>query len=163
LANDLRLVRQECDWASVRFDDAAVADYFDEQVEAGRRPEQFGRIWIHTHPGNSPTPSGTDEATFERVFGGCDWAVMLILACGGQSYARLKFKAGPGLAIVASVDVDLDSEYPATDRAAWEQEYQACVTRAPEPSIEFEDLTAFRLDPSERDAWGGNRWPEDLF
>ena len=26
---------------------------FDEQVDAGLKPEQFGRIWLHTHPGNA--------------------------------------------------------------------------------------------------------------
>ena len=58
--------------------------------------EQFGRIWVHTHPGNCPQPSSVDEETFARVFGRTDWAVMFILARGGQSYARLRFHVGPG-------------------------------------------------------------------
>jgi predicted PurR-regulated permease PerM len=33
----------------VAFDDAAVADFFDEQVDQGVVPERCGRIWIHTH------------------------------------------------------------------------------------------------------------------
>src|SRR3954466_16086599 len=40
LVQDIRLVRQECDWASVAFDDAAVADFFDEQVDRGLQPEE---------------------------------------------------------------------------------------------------------------------------
>ena len=92
LVEDVRLVRQTCDWASVAFDDAAVADFFDEQVDAGRQPEEFGRIWVHTHPGDSAGPSLTDEETFARVFGGCDWAVMLILARAARRYARLRVR-----------------------------------------------------------------------
>ena len=133
LLTDVRLVRQRCDWASVQFDDGAVADYFDEQVDAGRQPEKFGRVWVHTHPGESPSPSATDEETFGRVFGACQWAVMFILAQGGRSYARLTFGVGPGGRVDVPVEVDYGSEFPASDRGAWEAEYAACVERA-EPS-----------------------------
>ena len=58
LIEDVRLVRQYSTPVSVRFDDTAVADFFDEQVDRGRRPEQFARVWLHTHPGNSPIRAG---------------------------------------------------------------------------------------------------------
>lgn len=45
-------VKQETSAGSVVFDDAAVADFFDAQVDAGRRPEQFARVWLHSHPGD---------------------------------------------------------------------------------------------------------------
>jgi len=83
-------IKQMCSSVSVEFDDEAVADFFDEQVDLGRTPDQFFRIWAHTHPGDSPHPSGTDEETFQRVFGACDWAVMFILARGGSTYCRLR-------------------------------------------------------------------------
>src|SRR3954462_6782709 len=57
---DVQLIAQTCTWIHVEFDDEAVANFFDDQVDAGRRPECFGRLWLHTHPGNSPEPSGTD-------------------------------------------------------------------------------------------------------
>ena len=47
-------------------------------------------------PDDCPSPSSVDEETFARVFGGCDWAVMFILARGGATYARLRFNTGPG-------------------------------------------------------------------
>ena len=54
--DDIQLVRQTCTSVSVVFEDAAVAEFFDEQID-GRRPEQFARIWIHTHcAGSSETP-----------------------------------------------------------------------------------------------------------
>ena len=58
-------------------DDEAVSVFFEDQVDLGRKPEQFFRLWCHTHPGDSPDPSSIDEETFARVFGRCDWAVMV--------------------------------------------------------------------------------------
>ena len=86
LVEDIRLVRQQCSAVSVHFDDDAVADFFDEQVDEGRRPEQFGRIWVHTHPGQSAHPSGVDEETFSRCFGRADWAAMVHAAKVGAAH-----------------------------------------------------------------------------
>jgi hypothetical protein len=133
LIEDIVLVRQSCDWASVRFEDGAVADFFDRQVDAGRRPEEFGRVWVHTHPGQSPLPSVTDEETFERVFGACDWAVMYIVARGGASYARLRYSVGPRAEVVLPVEVAFDVPFDGADRDAWRREYDACVCAAPDP------------------------------
>ena len=79
VVEDLLVVKQATTSVSVAFDDIAVADLFDDMADAGIPPNRFARIWLHTHPGASATPSGLDE-TFRRVFGGCDWAVMGILA-----------------------------------------------------------------------------------
>lgn len=100
-----------------------MADFFDVQIDAGRQPEQCGRIWMHTHPGDCPLPSTTDERTFDRVFGNCDWAVMFILARRGQSYARLRFNQGPTAELEIPIDVDYDQPFAGTDFEAWEDEY----------------------------------------
>jgi hypothetical protein len=150
LVADVALVRQRCDWASVEFDDAAVADLFDRQVDAGRRPEEFARIWVHTHPGQSPQPSSTDEATYGRVFGRCDWAVMFILARNGATYARLRFGVGPGGELVIPVEVDFGAGFPAADPAAWRAEYDACVEPTREPWV-GQGARARRGDPFQWD------------
>ena len=163
LLADIVLVRQRCDWASVRFDDAAVADLFDQQIDGGRRPEEFARVWVHTHPGESPSPSATDEETFERVFGACDWAVMFILAQGGRSYARLRFGVGPGGSLEIPVEVDFAATFSASDHRAWAAAYAACVVRvepprdsspnlggpAPEDYDWFDDQPMLRSSPTE--------------
>lgn len=131
LIEDFVTVRQETSCVTVKFDDEAVADLFESQVEAGRTPGQFARIWLHTHPGNSAEPSGVDEETFARVFGGCDWTVMFILAKGGKTYARLRFNAGPGGEVLLPVAVDYHTPFSASDHEAWEAEYQLHVH--PEP------------------------------
>jgi proteasome lid subunit RPN8/RPN11 len=120
-------VKQDVTVASVSFDDQAVADFFEAQVDAGRKPEQFGRIWLHTHPGDSPVPSGTDELTFSRVFGSCQWAIMFVLARGGKSYARLRFNVGPGGNIVIPVEVDFTSAFGPSQSDEWEQEYKSNI------------------------------------
>jgi len=124
---DIAMVKQECTAAFVEFDDIAVADHFESQHEAGRQPAQVGRIWIHTHPGNSASPSGTDENTFSRVFGKCDWAIMLILARGGELYARLRYNVGVKSEMELPVEIDYSTEFPGSDHAAWTTQYTACV------------------------------------
>ena len=124
---DIELVRQTCDIASVAFDDASVADFFDRQMDAGRRPEQVGRIWVHTHPGSCPNPSGTDNETFVRVFGRSNWSVMFILARNGQTYARMEFHVGPGGSLLMQVGIDYGRPFPGSNHAAWEEEYLANV------------------------------------
>ena len=129
---DVRLVRQACTVVSVAFDDSSVAEFFDEQVDAGRRPEQFGRIWIHTHPGESAEPSFVDEETFARAFGNSDWSVMFILARGGKTYCRLQFSTGPGGGFQIPVAVDFDRDFAASDSKGWSLEYANCVRAADE-------------------------------
>lgn len=161
LVEDVRLVRQECSWAHVEFDDEAVAEFFDSEVDAGRRPEQFARVWIHTHPGDSPAPSNTDELTFARVFGRSDWAVMLILSRSGQTYARLRFNVGPGGEQLIPVEVDYGRPFEGSDFGAWQEEYLAHVRVPPAeptnsvsrtfstPEFECDDL----IDGGWRDTW----------
>ncbi len=138
-------VRQVCTAASVQFQDEAVAEFFEDQLEAGRRPEQCGRCWIHTHPGHSASPSGLDEQTFARVFGVCDWAVMAIVAKGGESYARLRCNVGPGAAQELPTRVDFTPPFHASNEEVWEAEYQAHVQVAPDEMFDlFEDI---EMDP----------------
>jgi proteasome lid subunit RPN8/RPN11 len=122
-----QIVRQTASSVHIAFDDEAVADFFEDAVDRGLQPRQFMRVWIHCHPADSAEPSETDEQTFERVFGDCDWAVMFILARGGAVYARLRFNAGPGGAIELPVEVDYSQQFPGADHDTWEAEYEANV------------------------------------
>jgi hypothetical protein len=124
---DFVTVKQQADWASIKFDDAAVADFFDRQVDLGRKPEQFARLWCHTHPGDSATPSSVDEECFARVFGKCDWAVMFVRGRTGKTYARLRFNVGPGGHGEIPVEVDWSKPFAGTDHAAWLAEYEANI------------------------------------
>ena len=145
---DIVIVKQTVSIVTVAFDDLAVADFFEQQVDLGRKPEQFARIWVHTHPGNSPTPSMTDEDTFQRVFGNCDWSVMFIVAQGGNTFARLRFGVGPGGDMKIPVCVDYSREFAGSDFKAWQTEYnqnvkeQRSMTPQKQQTAELEMLGA---------------------
>ncbi len=164
LVEDTQLVEQVCSVVSVEFDDDSVADFFDSQVDAGRQPEQFARIWIHTHPGASPSPSLTDEETFERCFGGVDWAVMHILAEEGNTYTRARFNVGPGAERRLRCRTVFGSEFPASDQEEWFQEYCDSVTLY-EP---FSRRGTFAVPLVEADDWweptpaAAERWGDSL-
>jgi hypothetical protein len=135
--DDLIVLRQATTMASVAFDDTAVANLFDHMADLGVPPHRFARVWLHTHPGASVTPSGTDEETFRRVFGACDWAVMGILGRTGRTYARLRFNAGPGGAMEIPTAVNWAEwpQYAAThlfeDIQLWQHEFESLVERVP--------------------------------
>lgn len=124
---DFVLVKQKVTGVSVSFEDESVANFFEEQVEAGRKPEQFARVWLHSHPGSSPEPSLTDEQTFNRVFGSCDWSVMCIVDQDSGTYARLRFNAGPAGEVKIPVCVDYGFEFDAADFEVWQHQYKANV------------------------------------
>jgi len=131
LVTDLVLVKQKVSTVSVSFEDESVANFFDEQVDLGRKPEQFSRIWLHTHPFDSPEPSAIDEDTFSNVFGRCDWSVMCILAQNSRTYARLRFSTGPGAELNIPVSIDYSIEFSESDFELWKQQYTANVFEDP--------------------------------
>lgn len=159
---DVCTVRQSCSLVSVEFDDDAVADYFEDQVDAGRSPEQFGRLWLHTHPGDSAEPSSLDEHTFAKVFGHCDWAVMFILARGGETFARLVVRDARSRVFLdrqLAVGVDWSSmtrEGFEFRPGAWLEEYTANVRAESEWSLTKSGPAApdaFRDSDAWLDAW----------
>ena len=139
---DIVALKQHVTAVSVQFEDNAVADYFDHCADAGISPSRCGRVWIHTHPGDSPEPSTVDEETFARVFGNCDWAIMAIIARGGASYARLTFTAGPGGSVLIPIRVD------------WEQLPDEFMTR---------EGTLDTLITGWMDEYATSIFPEDLW
>ena len=131
-ADPLRIVRlivprQYCTEISVRFDDESLADEFENLAEAGYSPLQFARVWLHTHPGDSATPSFVDEETFAKRFSDPDWAVMGILARSGASYARLCWNAVPQFEIELAVEVDFGGEFGGSRCDDWDNLYRERV------------------------------------
>lgn len=120
-------VKQEVTCVSVKFDDSAVADFFDAQVDLGRKPEQFARIWLHSHPGDSPEPSAIDEETFGRVFGHCQWAVLFVVAQDNKTYARLRFNVGPGGQVLIPTAIDYGHDFGPSNHELWDAEYTANI------------------------------------
>ena len=157
---DFVLVKQKVTAVSVSFEDESVADLFEDQVEAGRQPEQFARLWLHTHPGDSPEPSMTDEQTFARVFGSCDWSVMCVVAQDGGTYARLRFNAGPGGEVKIPVCVDYGYEFDAADFEVWKQQYLANVIEGTMFSLTGKSKSTSGKQQDETDIFGNNGFEE---
>lgn len=160
LVERIQTVEQHATPIGVEFVDGAVADFFEDQIEAGLHPSQFARIWVHTHPGDSPEPSGLDESTFARAFGRCDWSMMMILARSGDTYARLHFCAGPGGDLEIPVDVDFSVPFAGSDHESWDAEYVRNVhATGIEPfRREGSDLRGGGADGFEP-ATGSDDWP----
>ena len=135
-------MKQRVSVVSVEFDDTAVADYVDRCVDQGIVPQRCMRTWIHTHPGESPDPSSTDEQTHSRVFGACDWSIIFIIGRTGKTYARLSFAAGPGASMMLPVSVDW---------AAWPQ------------LVSDHADQILTLMEEWQDEYGRNIFPEDAF
>ncbi len=121
---EIHLVPQETTSVTVKFEDSGVADFTENMFEDGIHPRQCLRIWWHTHPGDSATPSFVDEDTFEKVFGKCSWSIMFILAEGGEHYARLQLRGDLEGSIILPVQVQRDMYYD----PEWAEEYDNFVT-----------------------------------
>ena len=141
LVVDFHLVSQLCDSAYCEFTDDGMVEFNDEMAEAGYHPQEYSRMWLHTHPGTSANPSGLDEETFTKQFGGMDWSAMLIVARGGQTYGRIRYAVCNAVdSIIGSKDrdttvdlaIDWSTEYTSTEHGQWDDEYDSMVTaRAP--------------------------------
>ena len=143
---DFITVKQEVTCVSVKFDDEAVANFFEDQVDLGKKPEEFARIWLHSHPGSSPVPSDVDEETFTRVFGACQWAVMLIVAQNDKTYAKLSFNVGPGGQVLIPVEIDYANDFGPSNQELWDAEYAANIA-----AVEW-----LREQPSNKEEAAGN-------
>ncbi len=125
IITDLVVPHQEVSGVCTKFDDLPFNNLLDELCDPEGKhklhPVQCSRVWFHTHPGFSPSPSATDEETFEsRWASKCSWAVMAILASDGSMYARLARNAG-GLRTAHQIPIAVawDQPFPASDHAAW--------------------------------------------
>ncbi len=123
LVTDFWLVKQEAYTAFVKFDTAWIAENQVDWIQAGLQPNQYGRVWIHTHPGDSASPSSVDEDVFHDTFGEMDWAVMFILAKGGNVTNRIRFNVGPGGSRDMATKVDFKVPFPGADIELWDAEY----------------------------------------
>ena len=106
---DAWMPKQECSAASVNFDmedyQKQVAILTDDPWDY--HPNSLSRIWIHTHPGNSATPSSTDEDTFKDDFHS-DWRIMLIFAAQQDEYCRIATETVTGVKLQQVIPIEVD-------------------------------------------------------
>lgn len=90
LVIDLAFPKQKVSATEVDFDEDDVSRIVTEYAMKGHPADQITNIWIHTHPGSSAKPSGTDEKTFANSYSSQPLAVMFILAKGGETFTRIR-------------------------------------------------------------------------
>lgn len=128
LIRDLVIPKQRVTGVSIDFDTSDVADLYADLDGRGLSMNDYARIWIHTHPGSSPQPSGTDENTFDTNYGESDWAVMFILAQGGSAYARIRIRKPLTTQFLAGTGIDWSVPFQATDETTWSSVYKNKVS-----------------------------------
>lgn len=131
LITNFVLVKAECTSVSFEFDPVSTVDHMERMMDQGLMPWQYANILIHTHPGNSPHPSTTDEDNFISAFSKSDWAIMFILAQGGDTYCRIKMNVGPGITKEMQVVIDYNTQFSGSKHEAWDKEYTINVFKIP--------------------------------
>jgi len=86
---DLFIPKQEGAMAEVDMDPNDLAQFQGDLIARGGHPRDALRVWLHTHPMESPQPSGTDMATWRETFSSYDYAVMGIMGNTGKVYFRI--------------------------------------------------------------------------
>jgi proteasome lid subunit RPN8/RPN11 len=132
---DFELVKQTVTSGSIDFDDNSMIDRMTRRgIDNGEDPETYQRIWIHTHPGQSADPSTVDYETFNKCYKAEPWAVMLILAKGGEVTASLRYNGAKFGVVTTQLGVHVEP-WPDTPVLlpipAWIEEYNANVRRRP--------------------------------
>lgn len=130
LVTEFHLIKQKSTAATVELDDEALANYVEDQVALGRHPNECLRIWMHTHPSDSTTPSGTDWDMFNSKFTNCDWSVMAIMGANGTTSEAHLWITHPdsGMITIGSIETDWTLPLEAADPADWEAELKEKVT-----------------------------------
>ena len=123
---DIVFPEQSADSCFIELDEGALSKHMDNMfVNHDYQPNQCARIWIHTHPGNSATPSSYDDKIFNEKFGNQDWSVAFILARGGEYTCRLQINTDT-LQHQSKLDVSVDwtAEFWGSDHEEWKKEYK---------------------------------------
>lgn len=127
LVTSLWVPKQVCTPASVEREPDQTARCIAEGAAAGLHPGLCTRVWLHTHPGDSPEPSGTDEKYWDE-FSKQHGHVMGIMARGGRTFARLALRD------VYCTDIEIPvSVVPPADVTEWAKAQVAEKVGKPAP------------------------------
>lgn len=167
---DFRLIKQYSCSTFTEFDDTALANFVEDMViDEKIPPQRCMRVWIHTHPNMSPSPSGHDESTFKRVNAQSSWGLMCVIA-NDKEYARLCVNNAEGMRGQRELKVRVELFEPfagvtAEDYAAWEQEYCKNVTigfRAAKTGVVIGESANYRDFGDQESGWWGSPGGSEL-
>jgi proteasome lid subunit RPN8/RPN11 len=127
---DIALTKQESTPGSIDFDDEGVVQFMEDMCDLGYKFDQFMRVWVHTHPGNSATPSSTDRETYQDLATTLPFVVMLIIAREGEVSAELGYTCA-GVFFSAKLPVKID--WTLDSWLEWNKEFHEHV-EVPKPA-----------------------------
>lgn len=122
---DLIVPKQLNSVGSTRMDDEHLAMLFSRLSEQGLEYEQYGCVWIHSHPSFAVMPSDTDWATLDRTFARHPWVLMIIVSlANGEFKSSVHLKMRTSLGTVTRQLGDLAVDYA---NGAWPREVEDWV------------------------------------
>jgi proteasome lid subunit RPN8/RPN11 len=120
--SDFQTVKQTVTTTTVEFDDDDMTDYISRMSEQEIWPAMCQKIWVHTHPGNSSSPSGTDWNTLNSMMEKIDvndWVIMFILAMDNSYTCKLAYKTPFG-----NIFQDIKCEFLSYYYEEWDEEFK---------------------------------------
>lgn len=112
VVEDIRVVKQMASSVETDIDDEAICEHLQWCVESGIGPHRGMRIFLHTHPGNSASPSQKDEEKIWKAafFKHHPWYIMFIVSRGGEVYTRMR-RRDPEFPIVQDLEIQSAVDY----------------------------------------------------
>jgi proteasome lid subunit RPN8/RPN11 len=91
---------------TTEFDEEKKVEEVDKLIQKGLDPNNFLKIWVHTHPKMSPNPSGTDIQTFKTKFNNLNWSIRLIL--GQNKQMTVKYQQNSPIPLELDLKTEID-------------------------------------------------------
>lgn len=137
LVRDIAILPQIVTYATFDFDKQGMSDYTVRRVREGMQPNQFLRVWIHTHPGESAEPSTKDLETFRRDLAEYEWQVMFIIGETGKYTCTMRLRLENGLVAETALPVEMHMDPAHVEE--WEKEFKENVKNYVAPVVEKRD------------------------
>jgi len=126
---DVVMTPQHVTAVTVEFTDDGLAKFQSDMIAKNIPPYRCQKIWLHTHPGTSASPSSTDEDTIKSMIeriSDDDHVVMFIIAKGGQTYCRLCTKTKKYGIMSSNLKVMYELK---PERSDWKKEMDANILK----------------------------------
>jgi hypothetical protein len=121
------MIKQTGTMATTEFDKEDNTRFVSEKVAEEIYPDRCQKIWIHTHPGNSCSPSSLDETTFAEMMDQIDendYVMMFIIAKNDSVYCRMGLKHKVGV-----LKFEIPVSYEELFYSEWDEEYDRCLQK----------------------------------
>lgn len=123
---DVVMPKQKGHSTETEWDSEDISEFVNQMLDKGYKPEEFFRIWIHTHPGFSCNPSGHDEKQIVELFGNVNFGVMAIMGKDHKMSAHLilNYKS---LRTITEIPVKYELPDYSEHHEKWDEEIEEAI------------------------------------